>query len=188
MQRAMRVSAVAMLWLLLGCASGGSPKTDVTIAPGADVAAFATFSLQPAGGGANETTPPLSIADANVQNALRERLVLKGYREVATNPDLIIRFETAAYVAEKVKSPMRIGLGVGSFGGPVGVGVGTSAPVGGGVTTAQETRLTIRAIDAKQNKEVWVGSTTGIQTQHLDASGAAMAVADTLAEFPARPN
>jgi hypothetical protein len=188
MQRATFGSAVAVLWLVLACASGGSPKTDVTIAPDADVAAFASFSLQSAGGSASEASAPLSIADANVQKAIRERLVLKGYREVATNPDLIIRFETAAYVAEKVKSPMRIGLGVGSFGGPVGVGVGTSAPVGGGVTTAQETRLTIRAIDPQQNKELWVGTTTGIQTQHLDASGAALAVADTLAEFPARPN
>lgn len=188
MQRVMRGSAVAILWLLLGCASGGSPKTETTIAPGADVAAFASFSVQPAGGSASEASAPLSILDANVQKAIRERLVLKGYREVAEHPDLRISFETAAYVAEKTKNPVQIGLGVGSFGGPVGVGVGTSTPVGGGVTTAQETRLTIRAVDPKQNQEVWVGTTTGLATQNLDSTGAAQAVADTLADFPARPN
>lgn len=187
MKRAMRISALALLFVLGGCATGGSPKTDVTTAPGAELTAYATFSVQGAAAPPGEAGPPLSIVDANVRNAIRSRLAQKGYREVAQQPDLLISFETAAYVAEKVTNPVRIGLGVGTFGGPVGVGVGTSAPVGGGkVEGARETRLTIRAIDPTQNQELWVGTTTGIVTQQLDTNGADAVVAETLADFPSR--
>ena len=190
MKPAVRFSALALLLVLGGCAGGGSPKTEVTKAPGADLPAYATFVVEssavaPAAG---EPSPPLAIADANVRNAIRSRLAQKGYREVAQQPDLVIRYETAAYVAEKVTSPVRIGLGVGTFGGPVGVGVGTSAPVGGGkVEATAETKLTIRAIDPTANQELWVGTTSGLKTEHLDTTGADAAVAETLADFPSRP-
>ena len=190
MQRATQISVLALLFVLGGCASGGSSKTEVTKAPGADLPAYATFLVQSSSGGGPpaEASPPLSIIDANVRNAIRSRLAQKGYREVAQQPDLLIRFETAAYVAEKVTNPVRIGLGVGTYGGPVGVGVGTSAPVGGGkVEGARETRLTIRAIDPTGNQELWVATTTGIKTEHLDTTGSDAAVAETLADFPSRP-
>ncbi len=188
MIRTMRGFAGVWLVVSLGCATGGSPKTESMTAPGADIPAYRSFTLQPAAGAPGAAAAPLSILDANVQNAIRARLVEKGYREVEENPDLRISFETSAYIAEKVSSPMRIGLGVGSFGGPVGVGVGTSAPVGpSGVQSSQETRLSIRAVDPKQNKEVWVGTTTGISNKDLDTSGVAKAVASTLADFSARP-
>jgi hypothetical protein len=75
---------------------------------------------------------------------------------------------------------------MGTFGGPVGVGVGTSAPVGGGsVVATRETRLTIRAVDPKDNREVWVGTTGDIQ-QGLDAVVVEKTVAGTMKEFPAR--
>jgi hypothetical protein len=189
MKSGMRVFALALLFVLGGCASGGSSKTEVTTAPGAELPAYATFVVESSAAPVGGTNPPLSIADANVRNAIRSRLAQKGYREAAQEPDLVIRFETAPYVVEKVTSPVRIGLGVGSFGGPVGVGVGTSAPVGGGkVEGAAQTKLTIRAIDPSANQELWVGTTTGLKPEHLDATGADAAVAETLADFPARPD
>ena len=182
------VSAAVLLCLLWGCATGGPSKTESTTAPGADIAAYASFGWPSAADSPSTPRPPLSILDANIHASIRRRLLEKGYREVAENPDLLISFETAAYVAEKVSSPVRIGVGVGSWGGNVGGGVSTSVPVGReGVVSSQEIRLTIRAVDPKRNQEVWVGTTTGISNQGLDAVGVDKAVADTLAEFPARP-
>ncbi len=187
----MRSSATLLLFgvfALLGCASGGSLKTESVTAPGVELAVYASFGWQAVAEGPGVGNPPLSIADANIHNAIRTQLIQKGYREVESDPDLRVGFETAAYIAEKVSQPFRIGIGMGSFGGNVGGGVSTSVPVGpAGVETTQETRLTIRAVDPKSNTEVWVGTTTGDIKQGLDTDVVTEAVAKTLAEFPARP-
>ena len=183
----MRASAVALLCVLLGCATGGSSKPESAIAPGADIAAYRSFGWESAGGSPATTDQPLSIRDANIQNAIRAQLTEKGYSEVEDRPDFRISYEAAAYMKEKTSNPVRIGIGVGSWGGNVGGGVGTSVPVGSqGVVTTQESRLTIHAVDQKSNAEVWVGTTTGDIQQGLDAGAVDKAVAGMLAGFPAR--
>jgi hypothetical protein len=187
MLRLLHGSALLLLSVLLGCAGSGSLKSESTTAPGADVASYATFSLQAFGESAAGGEQPQSIADANIQNSIRRQLIEKGYREVAEHPDLLVGYQATGYTAEKVTSPVRFGVGLGSFGGPVGVGVDTSVPVGGGkVETTQETRLTIRAVDPKGNKEVWVGTTTGNISQGRDANLVEKAVAGALAKIPDR--
>jgi hypothetical protein len=54
------------------------------------------------------------------------------------------------------------------------------------VTTSQETRLTIRAVDQKSNREVWLGTTTGDLGEGLDAGVVDKAVAGLAHGFPAR--
>ncbi len=188
MNRPLSGFAGVLLFVLLGCASGGAYQTESTTAPGTDIAAYASFGWLPASdsaGGASE--PPLSIPDANLHNAIRAQLIQKGYREVEENPDFRVGFETTVHMKEKASNPVRIGVGMGSWGGNVGGGVSTSVPVGSeGVTTTHETRLTIRAVDQKSNREVWVGSATGDLQQGLDAGVVEKAVAGTLEAFPAR--
>ena len=76
---------------------------------------------------------------------------------------------------------------MGSWGGNVGGGVSTSVPVGSErVTTTAETRITIRAVDVKSNREVWLGSTTQDVQEGGDASVLEKAVAGLMDEFPAR--
>ena len=180
-------SAVALLFALLGCATGAPSQQKSVTAPGADIGAFATFDWQLPSASPGAAHPPLSIADANIQSAIRKQLVKKGYRETEYQPDFRVGFETAAYIAEKTSNPVRIGVGVGSWGGNVGGGVSTSVPVGPeGVVSAQETRLTIRAVDPKSNREVWVGSATGDGNLGLDAGAVEKTVAATLADFPAK--
>lgn len=183
-----RFGFVGVVLVLLGCASGGGFETESAAAPGADIAAYASFGWLPAGHAAEGASEaPLSIAQANVYTAIRTQLVEKGYREVEADPDFRIGFEAAAHTREKVSRPVHIGVGVGSWGGNVGGGVTGSVPVGSeGVTTIQETRLTLRAVDRKSNREVWVGSTTGDLGEGLDAALVEKAVAGLLDEFPAR--
>jgi hypothetical protein len=173
-------------FLVLGCASGVRWQTESATAPGADPAAYASFGwLADGAGGAGEA--PLSIADANVRNAIRRQLVAKGYREVEHDPDLRIGFETASRAKEKTRDPIRVGVGVGSWGGHVGGAVDASVPVGSeDVTTVAETRITIRAVDAKENRELWIGTSTGEVREGLDASAVQKAVAAVLDDFPAR--
>jgi len=185
----LRVShaAFVLLFVLLGCASGGSPKRESVTAPGADIAAYETFGWQPASESPGASQPPLSILDASIHDAIRAQLIQKGYREVADAPEFRISFETAAYIKEKVSNPVRIGVGVGSWGGNVGGGVSTSVPVGSeGVVSEQETRLTIRAVDEKSNREVWVGSTAGEIREGSGAAAIEKAVAGTMEKFPAK--
>ena len=178
--------AAVLLFVLLGCASGGAYQTESTTAPDTDIAAYASFGWLSSDSPGGATEPPRSIPDANLHNAIRAQLIEKGYREVEENPDFRVGFETTAYIEEKASNPVRIGVGMGSWGGNVGGGVRTSVPVGSeDVTTTQETRLTIRAVD-RSNREVWVGTTTGDIQQGVDAAVVEKAVAGTLEGFPAR--
>ena len=187
MKRPMRDCAVAFLFALLGCATGSLSKPESTTAPGADLAGYRSFGWQLASGSPTTPDQPLSIRDANIQKAIRAQLIEKGYREVEETPDFRMSYEETAYLKEKTSSPVRIGIGVGSWGGHVGGGVGASVPVGSdGVVTTPESRLTIHAVDQKTNTEVWVGSVTGDIEHGLDAAAVDKAVAGMLEGFPAR--
>jgi hypothetical protein len=179
---------VVVLALLQGCTTTSAPKPDSVTAPGSDIPAYTTFSWRSAGGAATTASPPLSILDTNIHNAIRAQLVAKGYREVEDKPDFIVAFEVTPYQLEKKSSPpVQIGIGVGSWGGNVGGGVGTSVGVGGGHgTESTSNRLTIRAADAATAKEVWVGTAIADIKEGLDMSAVDKAVAGTMASFPAR--
>jgi len=72
---------VALRWRWRGAPGSRerrAPKPETTAAPDADLAGFASFNVQAAGGSASEPAPPQALLDASVQNALRERLLLKG--------------------------------------------------------------------------------------------------------------
>ena len=175
-----------LLLVVAGCASGW--KSESSTAPDTDLAAYATFGWLPDGGGRGATEAPLSILDAKLRKAIGEQLVAKGYREEPAHPDLRIGFTTEARAREKTTPPMRVGVGVGTWGGHIGTSVDTSVPVGGErVTTVSETTLTIRAIDPHGNREVWVGSATGEVPESSDESALAKAVKAALDGFPAKP-
>jgi len=182
-----RAFAIVLLVVLLGCAGGSTSKPESAVAPGADFAAYQTFGWQSASGGPIHSEPPPSIRDAGIYQAIRTQLIEKGYRETEGEPDFRISYETESYTTERQSSPVRIGVGVGSWGGNVGGGVGTSVPVGSqGVVATRETRLTIRAVDPNTNRELWIGTTTGDLGQGLDSGVVEKAVASTMKEFPSR--
>ena len=73
---------------------------------------------------------------------------------------------------------------MGSWGGNVGGGVGVGT--GGGSRSVQETRLTIRVVDRKTDKEVWLGTMTSSIAPGASSNDIAGVVAQTLNDFPAR--
>ena len=176
--------AVTGSLLVASCATSSPPsKPESMRDPQANFAAFKTFgwtSGSPAAGG----DAPLKLLDSNVRAAIAAELQQRGYSEAAAGatPDLRIAFETESQ--EKVKSnPIRVGIGVGSWGGSGGgsVNVGSSS-----VSNYKEGSLVIHAIETARNAEVWQGRVSGKMTKgSLEASAIAQAVAIAMKDFPA---
>ncbi len=165
-----------------GCATAPAPSHESQAAPGVDLAGFSTFSLvPPAGSGAGDE--PLRLLDVHIRDGIRAEMTRRGFREDDGHPDLRIDYETAA--KDKVRSsPVRVGIGMGSFGGNVGGSVSMGTP---SVESYQEGQLVIHVADAAKNQEVWYGTVAGqVDRRKLDAEAVARAVALAMEGFPAR--
>lgn len=138
------------LMLLSGCATP-PPEPQSMRDPAANFTAYRTFDWAPAAA-ADGSDPPLQLLDKNIRAAITAEMQRKGYAESQDNPDLRIAYETAK--ADKIENnPVRIGVGVGGWGGGnVGGSVGVSSP---SVRNFTEGTLVIHAIDAAKNSEVW---------------------------------
>jgi hypothetical protein len=175
------ISCVAALLVLGACSTLQPPRSESESDPSVNIAAYRSYAWQ-APSPANAEAP-LTLADTHIRTAIAAELGRRGYVQVADNPDFRVGYETVAY--EKVKSnPFRIGIGMGSWGGNTGgsVGVGTS-----GVDSYEEGRLVIHVYDAKSNKEVWIGTTTGrLPDNGPNQKSIEKAVALTIQQFPTR--
>jgi len=174
-------AALAVLALLAaGCAT--PPPEPVSIRdPAVNFANFQTFGWAAAPGA---TDAPVKLLDQNIRASIAAELTRRGYVAAAENPDLRLAYETAS--ANKVKNnPVRIGIGVGSWGGNVGGSVNVGSP---SVKNYQEGSLVIHAIDAARNAEVWQGSVSGqLGKGSLEPAAVSQAVGKAMKDFPARP-
>lgn len=128
---------------------------------------------------------PIAIVDRNIRNAIRAQLLARGYQESTDNPDFLMDHETLEKDAVEHGNPVRIGIGVGSYGGSVGGRVGTSVDVGEKDKVVQQLRIAIRAIDPARDREIWAGTTTAL-SERPDAAAVERAVTGVMAGFPAR--
>ncbi len=150
--------------------------------PAADFSAFRSYGWAPAPG-LDTADAPLMLLDRNVRAAIAAEMKRRGYVESQESPDLRISWETAS--AEKVESnPVRVGIGVGSWGGNFGGSVNVGSP---GVRNYREGTLVIHAIDAGRNAEVWQGRVSGrISKGSIEPEAVNVAVATAMRDFPAR--
>ena len=80
---------------------------------------------------------------------------------------------------------MRIGVGIGSWGGNVGGSVNVGQPER--AQSYQEGSLVIHAIDAARNAEVWQGSVAGRMGKgSVETAAINQAVATAMRDFPVR--
>jgi hypothetical protein len=165
--------------LVGGCASTAPQPTSMLNAQ-ADFSAYKTFGWAP-----DTSGQPLSLLDQNIRAAIAKELKGKGYEEAAAgaNPDLVVSYEAAR--AEKVKSnPFRIGVGVGSYGGSSGGGVGVSSS---GVKNVSEGTLVIHAVDPVRKAEVWQGrASKELGKGNIEPAVIQSTVAGILHDLPAR--
>jgi len=168
--------------LAAGCASA-PPQPESMRDPGADFSAYRSFYWAPAPG-LSEVDAPLRLLDQNIRAAIAAELKRRGYVESAENPDLRIAYGTTSQ--EKIESnPVRVGIGVGSWGGNFGGSVNVGSP---SVRNYQEGTLVIHAIDAGRNAEVWQGRvSTRIGKGSLEPAAITAAVSAAMRDFPSRP-
>jgi hypothetical protein len=164
-----------------GCASA-PPQPESMRDPGADFASYRTFGWAPAPG-VNEADAPLLLLDQNIRTAIAAEMKRRGYVESADTPDLRIAYDTASQ--SKVESnPVRVGIGMGSWGGNFGGSVNVGSP---SVRNYQEGTLVIHAIDAERNAEVWQGRVSGrIGKGSLEPAAVTAAVSTAMRDFPSR--
>jgi hypothetical protein len=167
-----------------GCAASAPPQPDSMRDPQANFAAFRTFGWhETAGGGASDE--PVRLLDTNIRAAIAAELQRRGYAPApaGTTADLSIAYETAT--AEKIENtPVRVGIGIGSWGGNAGGSVNVGSP---SIRNYKEGTLVIHAIDTARNAEVWQGRVAGKVTKgSLEPAAIARGVAVAMQDFPAR--
>ena len=179
--RARRSMALVALLALGGCTSA-PPQPESMLDRSVDFNSFQTFGWAPSPG-VNGADQPLMMLDQNIRGAIAAEMRRRGYSESAENPDLRLAYETTR--AEKVESnPVRVGIGVGSWGGSVGGSVNVGSP---SVRSDREGTLVIHAIDAARSAEVWQGRIATRLTQgSTEAAAVTTAVQAAMRDFPTR--
>ena len=149
--------------------------------PNANWASFATYGWSPSPG-VDGTDQPLLMLDQNIRRAIAAEMQRRGYTESAT-PDLRITYQTTS--KDVVESnPVRVGVGMGSWGGSFGGSVSVGSP---SVRNYREGTLVIHAIDNARNAEVWQGRVSGrISKGSVEPAAVNTAVSTAMRDFPAR--
>jgi hypothetical protein len=177
------VGIIATLAFVAGCASP-PPKPESMRDPSVNFTNFKTFGWT-AGGTTDASEAPVRLLDKNIRAAISDVMQRKGYVEApaGTAPDLRIAFETAS--ADKIENnPVRVGIGVGSWGGNMGGSVNMGSP---SIRNFTEGTLVVHAVDTARNAEVWQGRVSGKITKgSLEPAAINQAVATAMADFPVR--
>jgi hypothetical protein len=101
-------------------------------------ASYATYGWSPAPG-VDGNDRSLLMLDQNIRRAIAGELQRRGYTESA-NPDLRITYQTTS--KDVVESnPVRVGVGMGSWGGSFGGSVSVGSPEAAAVTTAVQAAM-----------------------------------------------
>jgi hypothetical protein len=177
-----RLSIVAALLLLAACTTTSAPQPESMRDPQVDFGAFRTYGWQPAPQ-VDGKDAPVALLDQNIRAAIATELNKRGYVEAANDPDLQIAYETAS--ADKIENnPVRVGVGVGSWGGSMGGSIGVGTP---SISNYREGTLVVHAIERARNAEVWQGRISGkLSKGSIEAAAVQRAVALAMRDFPAR--
>jgi hypothetical protein len=169
--------------LVAGCASP-PPKPETMRDTSVNFTNYKTFGWAATGTTA-ATEAPVRLLDTNIRNAITGVMQRKGYVPApeGTTPDLRIAYETAT--ADKIENnPVRVGVGVGSWGGSMGGSINVGSP---SIRNFTEGTLVIHAIDTARNAEVWQGRVAGKMTKgSTEPAAINSAVATAMADFPVR--
>jgi len=168
-----------------GCTTTAPPPQPKSMRnPQVDFNAYRTFGW-PGDNPDSASGEPVLLLDASIRAAIKNELTRRGYAEApaGTTPDLRIVYETAS--AEKIENnPVRVGVGVGSWGGNAGGSVNVGTP---SIRSFKEGTLVVHAIDNARNEEVWQGRVSNRITKgSVDDAAIASAVAAALRDFPVR--
>ncbi len=150
-----------LLLLIAACSTPVTVDYDETV----DFAALKTFALLP--------PPPTETGDPRIDNpllvrriqdALRDVLKARGYREGGYRPDFYVSFQLG--LKQGVESSGGVTFGFGTYGGHGGIGMAYGYP-GYDVSTYEEGVLTVDILKGSDKTLIWRGTAT----QRLSESG-----------------
>lgn len=171
--------ALACTATLAGC-QGSRVVTDYD--QSVDFSQYQQYSWLDERSGASEQFDPLLAK--RVRDAVASELQARGLGESATEADFLVRFFVASSAA--VSEPrMRGGVGLGSFGSNVGMGVSLGFPLGGTRVT-QEAEVVIDFLDPQSRELTWRGREQVTLNNDAEATTQRIrtAVAAIIAQFP----
>jgi hypothetical protein len=145
--------ATAMLTLLLAaCASGPTIDFD----PATDFSRYQRYQWLDERSGVSDQFDPLLAK--RVRNAVDEQLKARFFKaaDTAAEADFLVRYyiSSSAKVAD---SKARGSVGMGSFGGNVGMGVSIGFPIGG-TRVERQAQVLVDFLDARTQELTWRGS------------------------------
>ncbi len=146
----MRIFPVTLVALSFGGCAASIPPVEVT--------RFHLGTAIPAGAVRVETPP--SLEGATYAAAVGRAMARIGYADAVGAAESLYTAKTSftrLTREEAKKSPFSIGIGGGSFGGNVGVGLGASIPIGGKTRQIIVTRLSVQLIRKADATMVWEG-------------------------------
>lgn len=149
-----RTIATALLSLLLAACSGG-PSIDYD--PATDFSGYRHYHWLDERSGVSDQFDPLLAK--RVRNAVDEQLKAR-FAPVAdrAGADFLVRYYVSS-TAKVSDSNARGSVGMGSFGGNVGVGVSIGFPIGG-TTVERQAQVLVDFLDAHSEELTWRGSET----------------------------
>lgn len=142
--------ALACTVTLAGCQSS---RVVTDYDQSVDFTRYQQYSWLDERSGASDQFDPLLAK--RVRDAISSELQARGFSENAAGADFLVRFFVASSAA--VSEPkMRGGVGMGSFGGSVGMGVSLGFPLGG-TRVKQEAEVLIDFLDPQSRELTWRG-------------------------------
>lgn len=147
---------VLIALLTAACQSGSPVATDYDTAT--DFGAFHRYAWLDERSGADKDFDPL--LGQRVRDAVSDGLGARQFTaaDSPAHADFLVRYYIKA--DDRTEQPKATGgIGIGGYGGNVGVGVGLNFPIGGSVTE-QRAQILIDFINAKDRKLAWRGSRT----------------------------
>ncbi len=181
-----KVALVALLTLVVGCTS--QPRIRSQTAPGGNVSSYRTYGFFEKLGTDNSSYA--SVLSLNLKAAVAREMESRGYRQVASNPDLQVNFSLAQIEKIDGRSGPTFGFGFGRGWGSWRGGYSWGAGINDiDIRSTTEGTLTIDVVDRAKNEIVWAGSAVApITSKTLDDPKAAIdaTVPKIFAKFPGR--
>jgi hypothetical protein len=134
------------------------PVVSAQTRQGVDMRAFKTYAFKPGAG--TDAAGITGISSAHVMAAVRMEMDARGYAYAASDPDLLVDFNSGVFSRPKTNHGPRVSLGAfGSYGG-----VSLDVPVGTAVNDEKVIRLGLEMVDASRREVVWEGVHEGVMS------------------------
>lgn len=145
---------VALLSILVisACASNDS-KVHTDYRPGTNFDSYQRYSWAEDSGGDKTVSP---FIKEHVREALTQQLKTGLFQVVTKQADFLVRYYVAEAANTIDRSP-RLGIGLGSFSGNVGMSTSVGVPLGRDKVN-RNIQILIHLLDAKTGKLTWQGS------------------------------